>query len=134
MDEIGTDVMILADFLGVEQLLRAIKIRCYINIGKGPVLTDDSDIAAAFDREHGGILKAISSGLFRYFLSRNEDDAEKDYATLSVIFGDADRADWADCRIVVNEVKKGEVGSEIACGGMMGALNVGCVLHLMASH
>lgn len=65
----------------MEKLLLAVKIRWYINIGKGPVLSEDDEVAASFDREHGGILNAISAGLFPYFLKKN-DEAEKDFAFL----------------------------------------------------
>jgi len=82
VEDINTDVLSLAEFLGLERLLVAVKVRWYCNIGKGPVHTTDDEIAVAFDQEHGGIMRAISSGLFRYFLNPNDVDAEKEFATL----------------------------------------------------
>jgi len=82
VDDINIDVLLLAEFLGIERLLLAIKVRWYCNIGKGPVHTTDDEIAVAFDQEHGGIMKAISSGLFQYFLTQNDVNAEKEFATI----------------------------------------------------
>ena len=72
IDDINTKVLSLAEFLGMERLLLAIKVRWYCNIGKGPVHTSDDEIALAFDQEHGGIMKAISAGLFPNFLKQND--------------------------------------------------------------
>jgi len=83
VDDINPDVLSLAEFLGIERLLLAVKVRWYCNIGKGPVVSTDDEIAVAFDKR-GGIMKAISSGLFQYFLKQNDVDAEKDYAVLSI--------------------------------------------------
>ena len=82
VDDINTDVLSLAEFLGMERLLLAIKVRWYCNIGRGPVCTRDDEIAVAFDQEHGGLMKAISAGLFPHFLKQNDINAEKDYAVL----------------------------------------------------
>jgi len=82
VDDIDTDVLSLAEFLGMERLLLAIKVRWYRNIGKGPVVSTDDEIAVAFDKRGG--MKAISSGLFPYFLRPNDVDADKDYAVLSI--------------------------------------------------
>ncbi|KAL7529448.1 hypothetical protein ACHAXR_002970, partial [Thalassiosira sp. AJA248-18] len=49
IDKVDTDVLTLAEFLGVETLLLAVKVRWYCNIGKGPALYEDGEIAAAFD-------------------------------------------------------------------------------------
>ena len=82
IDDISTEVLILAEFLGVERLLLAVKIRWYHNIGRGPVLTTADEIAAAFDQKYGGIMKAISAGLFPYFLKQDDINADKDYVIL----------------------------------------------------
>jgi len=82
VEDINTEVLLLAEFLGIERLLLAVKVRWYCNIGRGPVHTTDDEIAAAFDQEHGGIMKAISSGLFQYFLKQNDNNAEREFATL----------------------------------------------------
>ena len=83
VDDIDTDVLSLAEFLGIERLLLAIKVRWYCNIGRGPVVITDDEIAVAFDQEHGGIMKAISSGLFPHFLKPNDIDAEKEFAVFN---------------------------------------------------
>jgi len=80
--DIDTNVLALAEFLGMERLLLAVKVRWYCNIGKGPIVSGDEEIAGAFDQEHGGIPKAISTGLFPYFLKRNEVDVDKDLASM----------------------------------------------------
>ena len=50
------------------------KVRWYCNIGKGSFAADWSDeaIAAAFDEVHEGILKAISNGIFSFFLKQDD--------------------------------------------------------------
>ena len=70
VDDIDESVLSLAEFLGIDQLLLAVKIRWYCNIGTGPIIiglstttTTDEDIAIEFDKEHGGIRRAMWSGL-----------------------------------------------------------------------
>ena len=88
VDDIDESVLSLAEFLGIDQLLLAVKIRWYCNIGTGPIIiglsTTDEDIAIEFDKEHGGIRRALSSGLFPYFRKQDDVNAEKDLATLSI--------------------------------------------------
>jgi hypothetical protein len=66
----------------------------YCSIGKGSFAADwpDEAIAAAFDQVHEGILKAISNGLFSFFLKQDDINTEKDYAVLTVLedISDAD--------------------------------------------
>jgi hypothetical protein len=76
--DIDANVLTLAEFLGVERLILAVKIRWYINIGRGPVVEGDEQIAEAFDKEYGGMTKAISSGFHPYFLKRDDINCEKD--------------------------------------------------------
>jgi len=84
VEDIDVNVLSLAVFLGIEKLLIAIKVRWYNNIGRGEVLEDDEDIAARFDEVYGGILRAISSGLYPYFLRPDDVNAEKDIAQLTL--------------------------------------------------
>jgi len=91
VEDIDTNVLTLAEFLGIERLILAVKIRWYINIGRGPVIIDrrrrgdqDERIAEAFDKEYGGISKAISTGLYPYFLKRDDSNCEKDMAVMTV--------------------------------------------------
>ena len=67
VDDIDESVLTLAEFLGIERLILAIKIRWYHNIGKGSVHSTNEEIAAEFDQKYGGIMKAVSAGLFPYF-------------------------------------------------------------------
>ena len=119
--DIDTDVMILAEFLGIEKLLTAIKVRWYCNIGRGPVLTSESEIAAAFDQQYGGIRSAISMGLFPTFLKQDDINAEKDLAIVDVSHGIHDSGDDPDgmcysfSEIITN--------SRLHCDSLVGALN-----------
>jgi hypothetical protein len=117
VEDIDIHVMILAEFLGMERLLLAIKVRWYCNIGKGPVdLESDEAIATAFDEVHGGIMKAISTGLYPAFLNQNELTAESDIAIMTVSRG--------SMNVVVNEIVNGTTtGPTIDCYGIIGALN-----------
>ena len=121
--DINTDVLSLAEFLGMERLLLAVKVRWYCNIGKGPVVATDEEIAVAFDQEHGGIMKAISSGLFQYFLKQNDNDAEKEFATVRI-----SKETVASREGVAFHLKEvGKPGPERRTGGLPAALNC---LHL----
>lgn len=126
VEDIDTDVLALAEFLGIERLLLAAKIRWYYNIGAGSFHTEREaeEIAAAFDQEHGGILKAISSGLFPSFLKKDT-TIEKDFAMMKVQtrLNQRDNDDFSNYRVNVYEVGKGTLGPAIMCGGMIGALN-----------
>lgn len=82
IEDITTDVLFLAEYLSMERLLTAVKARWFVNIvniGKGEVPPLDSvdfeeSTASLFDKEHGGISDAISSGLFPLFLKSEEMD------------------------------------------------------------
>jgi len=120
IDDINTKVILLAEFLGMERLLLAVKVRWYCNIGRGPVHTKDDEIVLAFDQEHGGIMKAISSGLFKYFLKQNNIDAEKEFATVSCC-KEAHQDATPRLRCTLKEV--GKPGQEHETAGLQGALN-----------
>ena len=88
IEDITTDVLLLAEYLSMERLLAAIKARWFINIGNGEVPPSDSDdyeesIVSLFDKEHGGISDAIASGLFPLFL-KSEAAEEMDVAVIRV--------------------------------------------------
>jgi len=122
VDEINTKVLSLAEFLGMERLLLAIKVRWYCNIGRGSVHTTDDEIAVAFDQEYGGVMKAVSSGLFPHFLKPNDINAEKEFATLRVARGAATPGD----RRPIEGYKLEEVGKSGPMhdtGGLVGALS-----------
>ena len=118
VENIDTDVLTLAEFLGIDKLLLAVKVRWYINIGRGPILSDDDDIAAKFDRKHGGISNAISSGLFPFFLKQDDAGSEKEYAILT-IFSPND--DFRNRAIIIDEIATAGEKEEAAC--IIGALN-----------
>lgn len=119
IEDIDIDVLILAEFLGLERLLLGVKIRWYCNIGKGPVdLESDEAIATAFDRVHGGILKAISNNLFQYFHEQDNVKAEMDRAIMTIYGGGS-----LGKAVSVNKIVNGTCGEPIVCGGLFGALN-----------
>jgi hypothetical protein len=116
VEDIDANVLILAEFLGIDKLLLAVKVRWYCNIGKGPVAAEsDEAIAASFDEVHGGISKALSKGLFPFFLEQDDVNAEKDLAVMTV--------HTDDIQVVVREIKNGNLGPTIGCGDVFGALN-----------
>lgn len=80
VDDIDTDVLALAEFLGVVKLLQAVKVRSYHNLHPTFVGTDE-EADAAFVEKHGGILEAISAGLLPG-ACKNETVWQKDYAML----------------------------------------------------
>lgn len=118
IDDIDMDALFLAEFLGMERLLLAIKVRWYCNIGKGPVdLESDEAIATAFDEMHGGIVKAISNGLYPSFQEQDNVNAEQDLALLTVY------EENYDSRVYVERIVNGVPGVPIECDGIFGALN-----------
>jgi hypothetical protein len=118
IEDIDMDVLFLAEFLGMERLLLAIKVRWYCNIGKGPVdLESDEAIATAFDEVHGGIVKAISNGLYPSFQEQDNFNAEQDLALLTVY------EENYDSRVYVERIINGIPGVPIECDGIFGALN-----------
>jgi hypothetical protein len=118
IEDIDIDVLLLAEFLGLDRLLLGVKVRWYFNIGKGPVDFDsDEGIAAAFHEVHGGISKAISNNLFQYFVEQDNVNAEMDRAIMTIYGGSIGKA------VSVNEIVNGTYGESIVCGGIFGALN-----------
>ena len=120
-EDINTDVLSLAEFLGIERLLTAVKIRWYCNIGKGPILglAKEEDIATTFDNEHGGIQKAISSGLFPFFLKPNNISAEKDLAVFTI----STPIEYDINTHTYSVYEAGTDHQEEEAGGIIGALN-----------
>ena len=116
IEDVDTSVLILAEFLGMDRLLLAVRVRWYCNIGRGPVVVgSDEAIGAAFDEVHGGILNAISSGLFPFFIKQNDIDATNDLAIMTVLTD--------SMQVVVQEIVNNIPGPDISCGGIFGALN-----------
>lgn len=118
--DIDVDALFLAEFLGMERLLLAIKVRWYINIGQGPIvdiLESDDAIATAFNEVHGGIVKAISNGLYPSFQEQDNVNAEQDLALLTVY------EENYDSRVYVERIVNGVPGVPIECDGIFGALN-----------
>jgi len=76
-------------------------------------------------QEHGGIMRAISAGLFPYFLEQNDNDAEKEFATVRVSKEDYPGLDRPVLRFNLKEV--GKPGPEQKSAGIHCALNC---LHL----
>jgi hypothetical protein len=122
VEDIDIYILFLAEYLGMEKLLVAVKVRWYCNIGKGPVdLESDDAIAVAFDRVHGGITKAISNGLFQYFHKQNIIDADKDLAVITMDWEPKHEED--ENQVEVNEIVHGTAGPTIYCDKFIGALN-----------
>ena len=62
-------VLALAEFLGIDRLLFAVKCRAYKN-KKPDFVRDDNTASVAFDREYGGILFAIARGILPLYLKK----------------------------------------------------------------
>ncbi|EJK73860.1 hypothetical protein THAOC_04497 [Thalassiosira oceanica] len=86
VDDVDEDVLLLAEYLGTERLISAVKVRWLVNLGRGPYLADDcsdEEIVAAFDEEYGGVSSAITAGLLQYFRKAN-DRVGKEYAEIDM--------------------------------------------------
>jgi len=124
--DVDVNVLSLSVFLGIEKLLIAIKVRWYNNIGRGEVLSNDEDIATKFDEVYGGISRAISTGLYPYFLKADDVYAEKDFAKLAVR-GEMTQQETFDVHTVsIDEVTKVPRPPIERCGdgSIIGALNL----------
>jgi hypothetical protein len=121
-EDIDIYILFLAEYLGMEKLLVAVKVRWYCNIGKGPVDLDSDDaIAVAFDSLHGGITKAIRNGLFQYFHKQDNVNADKDLAVVTMNLEQEE--DENHDHVQVNEIVHGTAGLTIYCRKFIGALN-----------
>mmetsp|Transcript_4494 Transcript_4494/g.10080 ORF Transcript_4494/g.10080 Transcript_4494/m.10080 type:complete len:294 (+) Transcript_4494:290-1171(+) len=120
VSEVNKNVLLLAEFLGMETLVSATKIRWLVNLGRGPSLSDDSsdaDIVAAFDEEYGGISEAIGAGLFPSFLAMDlESKCQYEVAEVAMVQGNA---------LVAREFVGREGPIETQCGPL-GAINGLC--------
>jgi hypothetical protein len=61
--DIDKNVLLLAEFLGVEHLLLAVRVRAYRNLHPRLAPMNDQQIASWFDKKYGGIREALSSGV-----------------------------------------------------------------------
>lgn len=80
---IDKDVLLLAEFLGVEQLLDAVKARAYRNLHPGQeeiVDIAEKETAEKFDSEYGGIQKALHRGIL--LSSLRNDPAKEEFAII----------------------------------------------------
>ena len=88
VEDIDEDVILLAEYLGLERLISAVKVRWLVYLGAGPYLADDcsdEDIVAAFDLEYGGVSSAITAGLLQYFRKSNDEPwVGKEYAEIDI--------------------------------------------------
>ena len=125
--DVDVNVLSLSVFLGIEKLLIAIKVRWYNNIGRGEVLNKDEEISMKFDEVYGGISKAISTGLYPYFL-KADDNAEKETVLLTMSHPDLLWVQIEELSKVPKPEKisfntdNGEEYSDYL-GGLVGALN-----------
>ena len=84
LGNIDVEFILLAEFLGVEKLLLAIRIRSYENLHPGlSSLNGDIDIAAAFDLKYEGIRKALSNGILPGSLTK-EKSTKKQFAIIDL--------------------------------------------------
>jgi len=82
--DIDKNVLLLAEFLGVEQLLLAVKIRAYRNLHPGQVAPlSDEQTAMWFNKKYGGIREALSSGVLPGSLAK-EVALQKEFAIMDL--------------------------------------------------
>ena len=77
---INKKVLALAEFLGVDRLLYAVKCRALRN-KKPDFNSSDDEASLAFDLEYGGILPAIASGILPLYLMK-KNTALKEFTSL----------------------------------------------------
>ena len=78
IEAINTKVLLQIEYLGVESLLTAVKVKMHCNMNPAFSGTEE-DAVHSFDKKYGGIKNAIGCGdLPKYLLERVE--GEKDYA------------------------------------------------------
>ena len=104
VDDVDEDVLLLAEYLGIGRLISAVKVRCLVNLGRGPYLADDcsdEDIVAAFDREYGGVSSAITAGLLQYFRKANDEPwVRKEYAEIDFRAEEGNANQAVDCTAI----------------------------------
>lgn len=83
VSDIKKNVLLLAEFLGVEQLLLAVKIRAYRNLHPSLAPMSDCQIASWFDKKYGGIREALSTGVLPGSLTK-EMFLQKEFAIMDL--------------------------------------------------
>lgn len=84
VNEICPKLLALADFLGIDRLLDAVKYRSYRNCFPHNSVDTASEIIVAFDAEFGGIRGAISKGILPAALSRSSCSDKKEFVSFVV--------------------------------------------------
>jgi hypothetical protein len=80
--KITEEVLLQAEFLGMDQLLAAVKCVAYCNMN--PNFTgSDEEAVTGFDLKHQGITEAFSSGLLPKYLTEQKGQ-KKEYASITV--------------------------------------------------
>lgn len=116
VDDIDTGVLAQAEFLGMDKLLRGVKVRAYLNLNPTFAGTDE-EADAAFMEEHGGILEALSAGIVPG-ACKEAPFMQKDYAMLEFPPEELEQPDVSEISTTCNEddVPSGRVT-------LIGALN-----------
>lgn len=86
--KITTNVLLQAEFFGVDSLLNAAKCLAFLNLcGATSSGRSEEEIVAAFDEEYGGTREAISAGILPSEARRMDVPHKKEYASLTVFPG-----------------------------------------------
>ena len=67
---IDRGVLLLAEYLQMEDLLAAIKARAYKNLHPGSIMMDKNVAAEKFDKKYGGIRQALAKGYLPGYVKR----------------------------------------------------------------
>ena len=119
VSDVDKNVLLLAEFLGVERLLLAVKIRAYRNLHPRIAPMSDEQIANWFDKKYGGIRGALSSGVLPGSLTE-EMVLQKEFAVMDLEpEGGNMRHDLVDISIDINTSQT----PDLAGIHIIGALN-----------
>lgn len=129
VSDVTRNVLLLAEFLGVEQMLLAVKIRAYRNLHPSLAPMSDERIASWFDKKYGGIRAALSSGVLPGSLTR-EMVPQKEFAIMDL----ASRYDEAEHELVkvhidVNRTQEPDLDSIHIIGALNWLNHHGYITH-----
>ena len=96
-------VLLLAEYLQMEELLVSVKARAYKNLQAGSLKMDESAAADEFDKKYGGIRSALAGGILPGSIKEDPKGKPKEKKKFAVLIIHADRENFEEFSDVMRE-------------------------------
>ena len=118
-------VLLLAEYLQMDELLVAIKARAYKNLHPGSIKMDNNVAAEKFDKKYGGIRQALANGYLPAYLKREPMPMLRKKKLAMVVIKSVVRGDTLRESVILATLKgRNEQSEVVLCGiSIVGALN-----------